>query len=107
MQVKTINEIEKEYELELDKIIRAIKKQKAKLVLLQFPDGMKPYAAAIAEHIEKRAPKTEILIWLGSCFGACDIPQVQGTKPEIDLIVQFGHSAWNYGRKSSVEVLHN
>ena len=105
MQAKTIREIGKEYELELDKIASAIKKQKARLVLLQFPDGMKPYATAIAENIEKRVPETKLLIWLGSCFGACDIPQVQGAKPEIDLIVQFGHSAWNYGKKSRISVL--
>lgn len=105
MQAKIIKEIEQEYEIELDRIVKEIKRQKAKLILLQFPDGMKPYAAAIAEHIEKRAPKTEILIWLSSCFGACDIPQFHGINPEIDLVIQFGHSAWNYDRKSSVEVL--
>ncbi|MBI2047185.1 diphthamide synthesis protein [Candidatus Pacearchaeota archaeon] len=92
MQAKTIKEIGKEYELELDKIASTIKKQKARLVLLQFPDGMKPYATAIAEELGKISPKTEFLIWLGSCFGACDVPQTKGLKPEIGLIVQFGHS---------------
>ena len=70
MQAKTIREIENEYELELGRILKEIKKQKAKIVLLQFPDGMKPNATTIAEELEKRAPKAEFLIWLGSCFGA-------------------------------------
>ena len=109
MQPKTIREIEQEYELEMDKIVSTIKKQKAKLVLLQFPDGMKPYATTIAEEIEKRVKvkksNVECLIWLGSCFGACDVPQTQGIKPKIDLIVQFGHSEWNYKKESGVKVL--
>ncbi len=105
MQPKTIREIGNEYELELGRILKEIKKQKARIVLLQFPDGMKPDATTIVEELEKMAPKAEFLIWLGSCFGACDIPQTQGINPEIDLIVQFGHSAWNYSRKSKIKVL--
>ena len=102
MEKKSIYELEREYELEIDKIVKNIKKQKAKLVLLQFPDGLKPYSTTIAEEIEKKAnenrmkkvgKKVECLIWLGSCFGACDVP-LQVEKLGIDLIIQFGHSKW-------------
>ena len=90
---KSIREIQEEYELELPKIISEIKKQKAKSVLLQFPDGMKPYALAIVEELERRIKKekikVEFFIWLGSCYGACDIPEIEG---KVDMIVQFGHS---------------
>lgn len=96
MQKKSISELEGEYELEIDKIIKEIKKQKAKFVLLQFPDGLKPYSTTIADEIEKRAD-CEILIWLGDCFGACDIPlEVEKLKPKVDLIVQFGHTKWKF-----------
>ncbi len=108
MEKKSIYEIEREYELELDKIVKTIIKEKAKLVLLQFPDGLKPYANVIADEIENRAKKqgkkVECLIWLGDCYGACDIPNVEKLKPKIDLIIQFGHSEWNYKRKD-IEVL--
>lgn len=105
MQKKSISELDREYDLELDRIVRTIKKEKAKLVILQFPDGLKPYATVIAEEIEKKA-KCTCLIWLGSCFGACDVPvQVENIKPKIDLIIQFGHSAWNYNKKSNIKVL--
>lgn len=91
---KTISEIEQEYDLELGKIVAEIKKQKAKRVLLQFPDGLKIYSAAIVSELEKRTKnKIEFLIWLGSCFGACDIPNVPKNL-KIDLLVQFGHSRW-------------
>lgn len=100
MQSKSIYEIEREYDLEIDKIVKTIKKNKAKKVLLQFPDGLKPYATTIADEIEKKT-KVEILIWLGSCYGACDVPNVEKLKPKIDLIVQFGHTKWPYKRKKS------
>jgi len=91
MQKKTFSEIEKEYEFEIEKIVKTIKKQKARLVLLQFPEGMKPYSTIIADEIEKKTG-CECLIWLGDCFGACDAPNVDELKPKVDLIVQFGHT---------------
>ncbi len=100
---KTIQEISKEYDLELEKIIKIVKKEKAKKVLLQFPDGLKPYATIIVDYLEAKLPKVEFFIWLGSCFGACDIPSV--SEKDFDLIIQFGHSPWNYGKKSEIKVL--
>jgi len=94
MENKTIEEIEEIYDLQLERIISEIKKKKAKMVLLQFPDGLKPYATTIVDFLkEKLENKTEFLIWMGSCFGACDIP-ILGKKleKEIDLVIQFGHS---------------
>jgi 2-(3-amino-3-carboxypropyl)histidine synthase len=86
MQPVSISDIEKKYDLELEKVVREIKKNKAKTVLLQFPDGMKPYSTVIAAEIEKRT-KVECMVWFGSCFGGCDIPHVNN----VDLVVQFGH----------------
>lgn len=105
MQEKNFKEIEKNYDLEIDKIVKTIKKEKSKKVLLQFPDGLKPYADVIALEIEKRIgkKKVEIMIWFGSCFGACDVP-VQVEKLGIDLIVQFGHSEWKY-KNHRIEVI--
>ena len=104
MQEKSLSKLSEKYELELPKIIKTIKKEKAKLILLQFPDAIKPYATEIASEIEKKS-KCQCLIWLGSCFGACDLPlQVQILKPKIDLIIQFGHSTWNY-KKKNIKVL--
>ncbi len=89
---KTIEEIQEKYDLELEKIILEIQKIKAKLVLLQFPDGLKPYATAVVDYLRNKT-KAEFLIWLGSCYGACDTPVgLERIKPNIDLVVQFGHN---------------
>ncbi len=92
MENKTIEEIKQNYDLELNKIIFEIKNKKAKLVLLQFPDGLKLYATIIVDYLEKKT-NAKFLIWLGSCFGACDIPVgLESIKPKIDLLIQFGHN---------------
>jgi len=94
MESKSIMEIEREYDLELEKVVKTIKKQKARRVLLQFPEGLKPHSTVIAREIEKKAG-CECLIWLGTCFGACDVP-LGAERLGIDLIIQFGHSKWDY-----------
>lgn len=93
MKNYTINDLEKHYDLDLNKIISRIKKQKAKLVLLQFPDGLKQYATSVVDYLREKT-NTEFLIWLGTCYGACDTPTgIDKLKPKIDLVVQFGHNA--------------
>ncbi len=91
----SIEEAEEEYNLELDNVAQHIKKEKAKLVLLQFPEKMKQYAPAITSALEKKT-KAKFLIWLGNCWGACDIPRVESNRLKIDLTIQFGHSAYNH-----------
>ena len=88
----TIQEIEEKYNLELSKIVNSIKKNKAKLVLLQFADGLKIYATTIVNYLTEKT-NCEFIIWLGSCFGACDTPTgLEKIKPKIDLVIQFGHN---------------
>ena len=79
------------YDLELEKAVEEIKKAKAKTVCIQLPDGLKPKAAEIQEKIEKETD-AEVFIWMGSCFGACDVPDL--SKEKIDLLIQWGHSKW-------------
>ena len=80
------------YNLELNKAIEKINKEKAKLVCIQLPDGLKPKAKDIADELEK-STKAKIVIWMSSCFGACDIPS-HIEKLGFDLLVQWGHSEW-------------
>ena len=108
-QQKSINELEQEYGLEIEKIAKTIKKQKARKILLQFPDGLKPYSTLIHDKIleelknQKYKEKPKIFIWLDSCFGSCDIP-IETKRLGIDLIVQFGHSNWDFSG-SDIKVL--
>lgn len=77
------------YNLELDKVISTINREKPKTVCIQLPDGLKPKAAEIQHEVESKT-KAKVYIWLGSCYGSCDFPDLKG----IDLLIQFGHSEW-------------
>jgi len=78
------------YDLELEKAVEKINGQKAKLVCIQLPEGLKPEAKKIADHIEKNTG-AKVIIWMGSCYGACDVP-VQVKELGADMIIQWGHA---------------
>ncbi len=79
-----------EYDFEIEKIAKKINNSKAKKVCLQFPDGLKEKATEISKELEKKT-NSEIFIWMGSNFGACDVPFFL-EKYNFDLIVNYGHS---------------
>ena len=76
--------------LELDKLLSAISESNAETVLVQLPDGLKPKASLIQEKVKEKFPSIKLTFWAGSCYGACDVPNVK----DFDLLVQFGHSEW-------------
>ena len=81
-----------DYDLELKNVAKLINNKKAKLVCIQLPDGLKPKAQEIQDYLEGKT-KAEMIIWAGSCFGACDIPSGLD-KMGVDLLIQWGHSEW-------------
>ncbi len=81
------------YDLELERAIAHIKGKKAKLVCIQLPDGLKQYAQEIVDTLEKNTG-AQIIIWLGECYGACDIP-LGLEQLKIDLMIQWGHNLFH------------
>lgn len=81
-----------QYDLELDNVVKKIKAENAKMVCIQLPDGLKPKAAETQAAIEK-GTQASVIIWAGSCFGACDVP-LQVKNLGVDLLIQWGHSEW-------------
>jgi len=79
-----------DYDLELENVVTRINKEKAKLVCVQLPDGLKPYANVIQHKIEEET-NSKVIIWAGSCYGACDLP-LELNNMDVDLLIQFGHS---------------
>lgn len=79
------------YDLELERVVSEIDERQAKRVLLQLPDGMRPFALQLVEAIEKG---TEANVFLSgdSCYGACDIALTQAEQLGVDLIVHYGHT---------------
>jgi len=82
------------YKLDLKKIIEEIKSNKAQKVLLHLPDGLKPKAKEITDELREKTD-AEVFIWVGSCYGACDIP-IESQNIGIDLVIHFGHTEWRH-----------
>jgi 2-(3-amino-3-carboxypropyl)histidine synthase len=99
----SFEEANEKYDLEINKVIKTIKKNHSKKVLLQLPEGLKPYAQVICDKIEEDS-SCKCIIWMGTCFGACDVP-LDVDRLGVDLIVQFGHSTWNYSNKKDIKVI--
>jgi len=86
----SIEDLNGKYDLELESVIGKIKKNNFKMVLLQFAEGLRPYATSVVDFLEKETD-SEFVIWLGSCFGACDVP-VGLKNLKFDCVFQFGHN---------------
>jgi len=77
-----------DYDIDYEKIIKELKSSKAKRVLVQLPDGLKKDYAEIEKRLKG---EYALYFWLGSCFGACDIPSYVKDLG-FDFIVHFGHN---------------
>lgn len=80
-----------EYNLELERAADKIKKSDAEKVCIQLPDGLKPKAKEIVDYLRNET-SAEIFIWSGTCFGACDTPNIE--QSGFDMLIQWGHSEW-------------
>lgn len=91
MILENISKLQEKYDLELDKAVKEIKKIKKKSpkIIIQLPDGLKPAATDIVDYLQSKTKAADIRIWLGTCYGACDLP-----KTDADLVIQFGHAEW-------------
>ena len=81
------------YDAEVEKVVQKVQEKDAKVVCIQLPDGMKQHAKTIADEIEMKTD-ARVLIWLGSNFGACDIP-LGLRKMNVDLLVSWGHNIFH------------
>lgn len=82
-----------DFNFEIEKIISEIKARNAKRVLLQFPEGLLPYATNVASLLEEQA-EVEVIISLDPCWGACDLADYEALTLKADILVHFGHAPW-------------
>lgn len=80
----------KQYDFEEERVKQEISKLKAKSVLIQVPEGLKPEAPRIARIIEKFGALP--LVSADPCYGACDLATVEAESLGVDLVIHYGHS---------------
>ncbi len=81
----------KAYNFEIEDALKDIKKNKYKKILLQLPEGLKNHVFDIIKELKKQVD-ADFLVYAGSCFGACDIPNIDYKKSGIDALIQIGHT---------------
>jgi len=78
------------YQFNIHQILDKIREKDAKIVGLQFPEGLKVHATELASEIEDETGAM-VLISGDPCYGACDLSDnVMGGM--VDLLVHFGHT---------------
>jgi len=79
------------YNFELPKSIAQIKKNDAKRVALQMPEGLAMYGCAIVDIIE-RFTGAECVIMGDVTYGACCIDDYTARALGCDMMIHYGHS---------------
>ena len=78
------------FDFEEERLAKEIRKRKAKRVLIQLPEGLKPHALQIAATVESAG--AQVLISADPCYGACDLAVYDAQVLQADLILHYGHT---------------
>jgi 2-(3-amino-3-carboxypropyl)histidine synthase len=78
------------FNLEEKQLAKEVRKHKAKRVLLQLPDGLKPHTSRLVTVIENTG--AQAFVSADPCYGACDLAIHDAQAISADLIVHYGHT---------------
>jgi len=78
------------FDLEEKRLRKEISKQRAKLVLIQLPEGLKAEGPRLAAIVEDAGAVA--IVSADPCYGACDLALPDAESLGADLIVHYGHS---------------
>jgi 2-(3-amino-3-carboxypropyl)histidine synthase len=78
------------YDSEEKRLAKEIRQRKAKRVLIQLPEGLKPYAPRLVTIVEKAGALA--FISADPCYGACDLAIHEAHALSADIIVHYGHT---------------
>ncbi len=85
----------------INRITREIKKRRAKKVLIQAPEGIKPRLSKILPLIEAKTG-TELILHAESCFGACDLASIDAKRLGATPIIHVGHTSFDNGQEEDI-----
>jgi 2-(3-amino-3-carboxypropyl)histidine synthase len=82
---------DREWDYELDRIAEEVEKRDANRIGLQFPEGLKRRAPAVADDLREYLDRDVTVMISGQpCYGACDLDTY--LMKRSDVFVHFGHS---------------
>ena len=78
------------FDLEEKRLSKEVLNRKAKLVLIQLPEGLKPYGPRLAALVEKAGALA--IVSADPCYGACDLAMAEAERLGADLVVHYAHN---------------
>lgn len=94
-----------DYLIEIENIVKIIKKNNYKFVAIQIPEGLKNISNKILDYLNDKT-KCNFLVLLDPCYGSCDIPVCNLESLNVDLIVHIGHSDIKCLKNSNIPIVY-
>ncbi|KIM67903.1 hypothetical protein SCLCIDRAFT_106673 [Scleroderma citrinum Foug A] len=88
---RAIAQLPSNYSFEIHKTIHHVRKNKAKMVALQMPEGLQMFACTIADIIERFTDALTVIMG-DVTYGACCIDDYTAVALGCDMLVHYGHS---------------
>ncbi|KAF9247000.1 putative diphthamide synthesis protein-domain-containing protein [Melanogaster broomeanus] len=88
---QAINQLPSNYSFEIHKTIHHVRKNRAKMVALQMPEGLQMFACTIADIIERFTDALTVIMG-DVTYGACCIDDYTAVALGCDMLVHYGHS---------------
>ncbi len=79
------------FDVDMERITRAVYDAGAKVVGIQLPEGLKRMALPLVENIEQATGAT-VVVSADPCYGACDLVDDQFEPLDVQLVIHVGHS---------------
>ncbi|KAI0081681.1 diphthamide synthesis protein [Panus rudis PR-1116 ss-1] len=86
-----IKQLPSNYSFEIHKTIHHVRKNNAKMVALQMPEGLQMFACTIADIIESFTDALTVIMG-DVTYGACCIDDYTAVALGCDMLVHYGHS---------------
>ncbi|KAI0677153.1 Diphthamide synthesis [Trametes maxima] len=86
-----IKQLPSNYSFEIHKTIHHVRKNTAKMVALQMPEGLQMFACTIADIIERFTSALTVIMG-DVTYGACCIDDYTAVALGCDMLVHYGHS---------------
>lgn len=88
---QAIKQLPANYSFEIHKTVHHVRKNKAKMVALQMPEGLQMFACTIADIIERFTDALTVIMG-DVTYGACCVDDYTAVALGCDMLVHYGHS---------------
>ncbi|KAI0750779.1 Diphthamide synthesis [Daedaleopsis nitida] len=100
-----IKQLPSNYSFEIHKTIHHVRKNQAKMVALQMPEGLQMFACTIADIIERFTNALTVIMG-DVTYGACCIDDYTAVALGCDMLVHYGHSCLVPIDQTSIKTLY-